>query len=250
MMSLILDWLVIPLSVLAVTGPAAALVFIALLQRASWRGLALFWLGLAATTVLLGLFITYTFGNFFPGPGCFISVLTPLAVLITFSFLHFRARQLKSVLNSEGARHWLKAGMMLIPLLQLSAPMISVGYSQTCDAINRQAAKPLIAALEKHKNETGSYLPADHPDSPYQEDLSYLIPDHLAAVPPRACVVSFFETSTSHSAPAGWHLYYCNRNPGRDVLLLVPIIGSDSEQVYHLNTGSWSRGNAFDGFCN
>lgn len=247
MMALILDWFVIPLSILALTGPAAVLVFAAQVQRGNRLGLGLFWLGLVVTTVLLGLFITYTFGNFFPGPGCFISIFTPLAALMTFSFLRFRAGQLKPVLSSEIARQWLKAGLVLIPLLQLAAPVISFGYGQTCDALNRQIARSLIVALEKHKNETGNYLPADHLDRPYQEDLSYLIPDYLAAVPTRACTIPFFDTP---AARADWHLYFCNRGPDQEVLLLVPIIGSDSEQVYHLSTGWWSRGNAFDGYCN
>lgn len=244
-MSLILDGFVIPLSILALTGPVAALIFIALLQRGRRHELARFWLGLAVATVLLGLFITYTFGNFFPGPGCFISIFTPLAVPMTFSFLRFRARQIKPILNSEVALRWLKAGTLLIPLFQVAAPVISFGYGQTCDALNRQTAGPLIAALETYKSETGNYLPADRRS--YQEDLSYLIPDYLAAVPSRACTVSFFNTP---AARPDWRLYFCNRSPDQEVLLLVPIIGSDSEQVYNLSTGRWSRGNAFDGYCN
>jgi hypothetical protein len=62
-MALIIYWFVIPVSILFITGPVAATVFIALLQRGHRRGLGLFWLRLGLTTLLLGLFTIYTFGN-------------------------------------------------------------------------------------------------------------------------------------------------------------------------------------------
>ncbi|MFN8454609.1 MAG: hypothetical protein U0401_08045 [Anaerolineae bacterium] len=143
------------------------------------------------------------------------------------------------------------AGTVLIPLLQLAAPAISFGYGLTCEAANREVARPIIAALEQHKSETGSYLPVDNPDQSARSDLQFLAPDYLASIPPRACTISFFNPPEStYRLEDDWSLYLCARNPDRDVLLLGPIIGSDSQQIYNLNTGQWSRGNAMDGYCN
>lgn len=251
-MELIISWLIIPLSILFITGPVAAHIFVALFERGQRRGLGLFWLGLSVITFLLGIYIAYTFSDFFPGPGCFISLFTPLMVIITLLFLRFRTGRAYQVLGGDKVRRrWFNAGILLVPLLQLSAPVISFGYIQTCNVLNRQVARPLIVALEQYKTDTGSYLPPDSLNRSSQRDLQFLTPDYLASIPQRACEVSFFNPpDPGGRAGDGWSLYNCTPDPNRDVLLLVPIIGSDSEQIYNLNTGRWSGGNAFDGYCN
>jgi len=247
-----MEIIILPISILFITGPIAARVFIVLLEKSHWRGLAILWLGLGLTAVLLGLFITYTFGNFFPGPGCFTSLLTPLFAIVTFLTFRFRAKRIYEALSGDWARRrWFMAGTLLIPFLQLSAPVISYGYGQTCDALNRQAAESLIVALEKHKTETGSYSSPSDLDSPYQADLEFLVPRYVPSIPPHACAVAFFNRPDPYyPVDDSWNLYHCNNSPGHEVLLMVPIIGSDSQQIYNLSTGQWSRGNALDGYCN
>jgi hypothetical protein len=251
-MELIISWLVIPLFILFITGPVAAHIFVALFEKGQRRGLGLFWLGLSVITFLLGLFIAYTFGDFFPGPGCFISVFTPLMVIFTLLFVRFRAKRVYQALgNDKVRRRWFNAGTLLIPFLQLAAPVISFGYIQTCNVMNRQVAKPLIVALEQYKTDTGSYLPADNLDRSYQRDLQFLAPDYLPTIPPRACGISFFNSPDSGSQVGDdWSLYNCTADPSSNVLLMVPTIGSDSEQIYNLTTGYWSGRNSFDGYCN
>lgn len=251
-MELIISWLVIPLLVLFVTGPVAASVFVALFAKNQRPWLAIFWVGLGAAAVLVGIYISHTFGNFFPGPGCFISLLTPLMVIMTILFLRFRARRLyQAIGDDKPRRRWLTAGMALIPLLQLSAPVISFGYGLTCELANRELARPIIASLEQYKSDTGGYLPVDSPDQSAQRDLTFLVPDYLASIPPRACTIAWLDPPKSASRlEDDWSLYLCARSPGREVLLMGPIIGSDSQQTYNLQTGNWSRGNWLDGFCN
>jgi hypothetical protein len=251
-MELIIYWLAIPLTILFVTGPVAASVFTALLKKSRWRWLLLFWLGLGLTAVGVGVFITHTFANFYPGPGCFISLFTPFMVIMTFLFLRFRAGRVYQALGSDSfRRRWFIAGTLLIPLLQLSAPVISFGYGGACNALTQQAAQPIIAALESYKAETGGYLPLNDPNKSAQRDLRFLMPDYLSALPPRACTVWPFSHASDPDdrAEDDWSLYTCNQNPGREVLLMVPIIGSDSVQLYNFSTGHWSRGNWLDGYC-
>lgn len=251
-MNLMFLWSIVPVAVLALTGPLAAWLFIRLLQSGDRPGLALLIAGLALAAVLLGGFITYTFSDFFPGIGCFITLLTPIAAIITLLSFRLRTKKVYAVLGDDRIRRrWFVAGSLLLPLLQLAAPAVGYAYGQGCDALNRRSAAPVIAALQAYQAETGSYLPSANLDYSYQGALDYLVPDYLAAIPPRSCFAATFDPPDPLlPAESDWNIYFCHNTPGDPVLLMVPILGSDSQQIYNLNTNRWSRGNAMDGYCN
>ncbi len=251
-MQLMFLWSVIPVAVLALTGPLAAWLFIRLLQSGSRRGLALLIAGLALAAVLLGAFITYTFSNFFPDIGCFITLLTPIAAIITLLSFRLRSKKVYALLGDDRTRRrWFIAGSLLLPLLQLAAPAVGYAYGQGCDALNRRSAAPIIAALQAYQAETGAYLPPGEQESVVPGSLDYLIPTYLAALPPRSCFASTFDPPDPILlAESDWNIYACNNTPGDPVLLMVPILGSYSQQIYNLNTNRWSRGNSMDGYCN
>ena len=246
-MELIVSLLGIPLLVLLVTGPFAASIFIALLRRNSSRWLWSFSLGLGLLTILLGIFIAHTFANFFPGIGCFITLLTPIVALVTFLSFRFRARKVQASFAADAPqRHWFLIGSLMIPLLQIAAPVVSFGYGVACQGLDQQAAKPIIAALHKYQAETGTFPVLV---SPSESDLSMLVPRYLASIPQPSCNVPILEADPYTPGETRWSLYSCNNSPGHETLLMVPIIGSDSRQLYNLNTGHWSTGNSFDGYC-
>lgn len=242
----LITFLLIPLLLVIFTGPVAASIFIGLLKRDNRLAQLIFWLVLVAATIVLGLFIAYTFSNFLPGPGCFVTFFTPPSVIIIFLLFRHQAKRFYQIINNDQRRrHWFLVATILIPLLQLSTPVIGFGFSWQCNALNRQIAQPIIAALETYKNKNGQYpiLPG-----PYHSDLQILVPQYLSAIPSRACVLPF-PISDPYGADDNWDLYFCNNSPGQDTLLLVPIIGSDSQQIYNLKTDRWSAGNEFDGYC-
>ena len=84
-------WVLVALSLvpLLLTGPAAAFLYIALLKRGHRYLWWIYWVSLIIVTILLGILIAHTFGDFFPGPGCFTVLLTPAAVLLTLVVLTF-----------------------------------------------------------------------------------------------------------------------------------------------------------------
>ncbi len=247
-MEIIVPWLGIALLILLVTGPFAASMFIKLIKRNNPRWLWIFSLGLGLISILEGLFIAHTFSDFFPGIGCFVTILTPIVATGTFLGFRFRAKRVQeSFVTHSPQRQWFQIGTFLIPLLQLFAPVVGFGYARTCDALNQQAAAPVIAALRDYRAETGSYPVLD---SPYQSSLTMLVPRYLSSLPPRACVVPLFNTPDPYYPVADdWSLYYCSNTPSHETLLMVPILGSDSQQIYNLTTEHWLTGNAFDGYC-
>ena len=251
-MDLLILWLVAPVLILVMTGPAAGRLYIALLEKNNPRGLAALAAGLVLAALVVGVFITYTFSDFFPGIGCFISLLSPIAAIITFLYFRLRAKRVYERIADWGpGRRWFAAGSLLIPLLQLSAPLVGYAYGQTCDALNRQAAAPLIAALKAYKDDTGSYLPVGGSQGSYQGTLDFLVPAYLDLIPQRACMAATFDRPDPiYPEDDDWNLYACGNTPGDPVLLMVPILGSDSQQIYNLDRGLWSRGNAMDGYCN
>jgi hypothetical protein len=237
---------VLSLVPLLLTGPTAAFLYIALLKRGYRRMLWIFWALLVVFTILLGVLIAHTFGDFFPGPGCFATLLTPAAVLLTLLVFLFQAKRFYPAVGDDlNPRRWFQYGMLLLPALQLSAPLIGFGYARSCDVLNRRAAQPIIAALESYYQDRGRYpmLPGRH-----QSDLGFLVPQYLDAIPSRACQAPF-KWADSDSVGDDWSLYFCTNSPGKETLLLVPVIGTDSQQIYNPETKWWSRGNAFDGYC-
>jgi hypothetical protein len=238
--------IIFPLIPLFFTGPVAASIFIVLLKRDHRRIQPFFWLALIAATIALGIFTAYTFSNFFPGPGCFITLFTLPAAIVTLLTFRFQAKRFYQAIDDEQRRRrWFQAATLVIPLLQLSVPAIGLGYFAQCNMLNQQAAQPIIAALETYKNETGHYPVLS---SPYESNLQLLVPRYLSAVPARPCALPF-ELPALFIEHDDWSLYFCNNSPGQETLLLVPTIGTDAKQVYNLKTGRWSLGDSFDGYC-
>ena len=251
-MQLMFLWFVVPLALLALTGPLAAWLFIRLLASGDRRGLAILVAALALAAVLMGIFIACTFSDFFPGVGCYLTLLTPIAAIITLLSFRLRSKKVYALLGDDRTRRrWFIAGSLLLPLLQLAAPAAGFVYGGVCNALDRRAAAPLIAALQAYHTGTGAYLPPGDQDSLVPGSLDYLIPTYLAALPPRSCFASTFDPPDPLlPSQSNWSIYPCRNNPGQPVLLMVPILGSYSQQIYNLDAGLWSRGNEMDGYCN
>ncbi len=244
-MGLIL-FVLLPLIPLFVTGPVAARIFLVLLKRDDRWIQPFFWLALIAATFALGIFTAYTFSHFFPGSGCFITLFTPPAAIVTFLTARFQAKRFYQAIGDEPRRRlWFHAATLVIPLLQVSVPVIGLGYFMQCMGLNQQAARPIIAALETYKSETGHYPALS---SPYESDLRFLVPGYLPAIPARPCTLPF-EAPDLFIEHEDWSLYFCSNSPEQQTLLLVPTIGTDMKQIYNLNTGRWSASDAFEGYC-
>jgi hypothetical protein len=238
--------IIFPLIPLFLTGPVAASIFIVLLKRDNRRIQPFFWLALIAATIALGIFTAYTFSNFFPGPGCFITLFTLPAAIVTLLTFRLQAKRFyRAIGDEQRRRRRFQAATLVIPLLQLSVPAIGLGYFGQCIMLSEQAARPIIAALETYKNETGHYPVLS---SPYESDLQFLVPRYLSAIPARPCALPF-EVPALFIEHDDWSLYFCNNSPGQDTLLLVPTIGTDAKQIYNPKTGRWSLGDSFDGYC-
>ncbi len=231
--------LIMPSLLFLLAGPLAAWLYLRWLEKGNRLGLRLFWPLAALLTLVLSLVVTYTFGDFFPGPGCFIAVTAPLAALATFLFVRFWGTSRKATLPRNGR---LRTLMWFLPLLLLSVPMLSFAYARTCDALNRRAARPIIAALEAYRQEHGAY-----PDLASQSDLSFLVPEYLETIPPVACASPFQKETRFVSQ--GWSLYPCSHMEGEPLLLMVPMMGSDDQLIYNLNTRRWGIGDSFEGYC-
>lgn len=231
---------------LLLTGPAAAALAVALLARGRRRALWAFWILLASATFLLGIVIAHTFADFFPGLGCFATLWTPAAVILTVLVFRRQARRTDSAADSNVlARRPYYIALLSLIVLQLSAPLIGLGYAQSCALLNRRAARPIVAALESYRRQHGRY---PFPENRHRSDLSILVPEHLDAVPPLACR-NPFARQDQDLADRDWSLYHCTNSPGQETLLLAPLIGTDSVQIYNPAARWWTRGNALDGYC-
>jgi hypothetical protein len=238
--------IVLPFIPLFLTGPVAASIFIFLLKRDQRWIQPFFWLALIAATFALGIFTAYTFSHLFPGPGCFIALFTPPVAIVTLLTFRSQAKRFfQAIDNEQRRRFWFQAATLIIPLLQLSVPAIGLSYFMQCMGLSEQAARPIIAALETYKRETGHYpaLPGS-----YESSLQFLVPRYLPAIPARPCALSF-EAPDLFIEHEDWSLYFCNNSPEQETLLLVPVIGTDLKQIYNLNTGRWSAGDALEGYC-
>lgn len=230
---------------LLVTGPAAAWLSIALLKRGRRPALVVFWAVLVCVTFLLGLAIAHTFADFFPGLGCFTTLWTPVAVILTVLVWRRQGGRMEPAGESGApSRPRLYTLLLALVVLQLSAPLIGLAYAQSCALLNRRAARPIVAALESYRQEHGSY---PFPPNRHRSDLSVLVPEHLRTIPPLACKNPF--ARRNEALAQEWQLYYCTNSPDQETLLLVPLIGTDSKQIYSPQTKLWTRGNALDGYC-
>jgi hypothetical protein len=231
---------------LLLTGPAAAALSTALVLKGRRRALLVLWALLACATVVLGVVIAHTFGGLFPGPGCFATLWTPAAIILTVLVWRRRVRRLEQPAEPDiRPPRLLQTALLVLILLQLSAPVIALAYAQSCAFLNRRAAQPIIAALKSYRNEHSRYPFAEQR---HRSDLSILMPEHLDAIPPLACR-NPFARKDADSEEDTWRLYFCQNSPGKETLLLVPLIGTDSMQIYNPQTKWWTRGNSFDGFC-
>jgi hypothetical protein len=239
---------IIALSVvpLLLTGPAAAWLYIALLKRGglAWRWL--FWplLGIAAAAG--GALIAHTFGGLFPGAGCFATLFSPASAVLTLLVFRLGSKRFTAAVGEDAIRQRsFQSAMLILAMLQLSTPLIGLVYARSCDLLNRRAARPIIAALERYREEYGRY---PMPPGRHRSDLTILIPRYLDAVPRRVCRAPWGGFD-AYAGDDDWSLYFCTNSPGQETLLLVPVIGTDTRQIYNAETGLWSRGNSLDGFC-
>src|SRR5258706_9789361 len=92
-MGVFLRWFAIPLLFLIVTGPLAAIYYVKQIKQNRLRFLWTYLLGLAAISVVEGIFIAHTFAGFFPDIGCFTSLLTPIVAVFTFLVFRRPAKQ-------------------------------------------------------------------------------------------------------------------------------------------------------------
>jgi hypothetical protein len=240
-MEFIVRWFGIPLLILLLTGPLAAIAYVTLVRRNQRHWLIVCIVGLVLVTAAEGVFIAHTFGGFFPDIGCVTALLTPVVAVFTFLVFRKRAREVRQRAGISGLQaRWLMIGAILLPVLQLSAPAVSFAYARTCDRLDREAAPPIISALQAYQTDTGSY----------PSNLKILIPQYLASIPPSACAMPFFNLiNTNQPVRAVWSVYHCTNSPNRETYLTIPIIGSDSLQIYNLKTANWAVGSSFDGFC-
>ena len=247
-MDILLAWLIVPLVILTLTGPVAAIVTVVLLARNSRRAVFAFWLALAAASLPVGLFIAYTFANFFPGPGFSLCLFTPISALVAFLLFRFRAKRFNETAGeTQAAKRLFLIGSLLVPFLQIVAPLVSFGFSRACDSLNRDRARPVIAALEEYKHDASSYpLAAGYIETDLKPPLT---PTYLAEWPEVACELPPPASGWTLFTDNDFTLYYCANSPNKDTFLLAPIMGSDTKQTYHLTSGKWSVGSTFDGFC-
>ncbi len=238
-MSIILSWVLPPILALFL-GPLAATIYLTLLGsgRRGAYGRA-FWPVAGLLTLALGLLIFYTFGDFFPGPGCFVSLVMPLGALLTFLFVRGQRRRLTPA--GPALASGLRRLSWLLPLLLLGAPISAFAYGRACDALNRRAARPVIAALEAYRRQHGAY-----PQVVGLSDLTLLVPQYLAETPPIACALPGDRPAFGDD---DWSLYPCPAPGGPALRLLVPILSSASVQAFDLSRGRWSVASAFDGYC-
>jgi hypothetical protein len=227
------------------TGPASAALSVALIKRGRRRALWLFWALLACITIVLGIAIAHTFGDFFPGLGCFATLWTPAVILLTVLVWRIQGKRLTPQDPDTHSPRLLQITLFVLIILQLSAPVIALVYAQSCALLNRRAAEPIVAALESYRRERGRY---PWSEEQHRSDLSTLVPDHLESVPPLACPNPFTRDDEALSDDH-WSLYFCRNSSGKETLLLAPMVGTDTMQIYNTQNKWWTRGNAFDGYC-
>src|SRR5689334_19457166 len=123
-MAVLIRWIGIPLLLLAISGPLAAIVFASHIKHNHLRWLWVFCLGLVLLAAAEGIFIAHTlFVGLFPDTGCFMALLTPVASVVTFLVFRRWARQQGNSAVTSGLQdRWYLIGIVLIPLLQLAAP--------------------------------------------------------------------------------------------------------------------------------
>jgi type II secretory pathway pseudopilin PulG len=225
------------------TGPVAAFVSMSLIARDQYKALTALWVALGIIAIPYGIYIAYSFGDFFPGPGCLISVLIPITALTSFLVIRFRSKG--GITDVPLRKRLTFAALAIIPITQCGAPVIGSGYARLCEDRNREAAKVIIEAVESYKKDSGEYPTLQN----FQSNLDFLVPRYLKSIPARPCALPNTPSPDSYlNLGDDWSLHYCG-NSNKHLLLLVPIIGSDTQQTYDFITARWSMANALDGYC-
>jgi hypothetical protein len=225
-----------PLLLLLLTGPVAIDVYLLISRR--FR--PLFWVLWGMLLLFTGIFAAYYFSDFFPGPGCLLSAVSFPMVAVTYFWARYRWRKRT---KDQVASQRMPRGLLVISLMQISILVIAIGFTANCNARNRRAAQPVITALEAYR--------ADHGDYPATRTLDELIPQYLAAPPKTACALpaalrwdEWYTLEGEYTLT--WILYDCDKN---GIRLLVPMMGSQSRQIYNPATRQWIAGDGFDGYC-
>ena len=142
--------------------------------------------------------------------------------------------------HNEATGQRLPRGLVAAAIFPIIIPFVAMGVSSACDAANRRAAQPAIAALDAYH--------ADYGDYPL--DLDTLIPEYLSASPQTVCnLPAALRWDAWYALDAGymnWTIYDCGAD---GIRLIVPLMSSQFRQIYNPETGHWSVGDAFDGYC-
>ena len=138
---------------LLLAGPAAAALSVSLLKHGRRRALVILWIVLTCAAILLGFTIAHTFGNLFPGPGCFATLLTPAMVILALLVFLFQVKRLDLAAEPEPIhRRW-----RLIALLVISALGMGSGLSPPAQPPSRPSATTREAA---RRNMARLHVPA------------------------------------------------------------------------------------------
>jgi hypothetical protein len=108
-----------------ICGPAAAVIFVALIKKKDkWQSF-LFWALLAVAHLVALAIIALTFGHALFGPGYFACATLPGAAVISLIILLLASPKVWQMLagNRQTRVHYI-AGIVLIPLLQLIAALV------------------------------------------------------------------------------------------------------------------------------
>jgi uncharacterized membrane protein len=103
------------------TGPVAAFVSMSLIARDHYRALTALWIALGVIAIPYGVYISYFFADFFPGPGCLISILLPITALI--SIIVIRRRSKGGITEVPLRKRLALAALAVIPITQCGAPV-------------------------------------------------------------------------------------------------------------------------------
>lgn len=229
----LLPGLILPL----IAGPLAGVAFIALAKRNRPQSLIIFCLALSLLTVAASIFMAYNYGNFFPGPGAVLCVLSPLVGGGTFIFLRRAARRAR-IENDTSTRRRLLIGALLIPFLQIATPFLGMGYSAVCDRIHAVQSRPIVAALDAYQHDQGSY----------PESLDSLVPNYIAALPTPSCFAPLRALGLSDAEKKKFDLLQCF-DPAVTLLTAPNVLNGNAVQRYNLSTGNWSVMDTFEGLC-
>jgi hypothetical protein len=210
---------------------AATPVFILLLRKYSLRVVIAFITALILVSILAPFYTVYTFGGAF-GLGILLYCLAPLAGLVSLLIMLGLYPRFSPVFKEEPVqRRVYLVGGLLVAALQCSPFVGSYLINTSCNIMNQELSKEMIATLEAYKQAQGHY----------PENLEELIPTYLPSLPSPAC------SSLSGNEPKpNFELEQCLPE---DHLITIPSVDGSSIWRYNLATGNWSSISFLDGAC-